>query len=311
MGAASNVRDLPNQTAMVCPGCGTPSGCQCGRKPITRAEYAVRQHPEKSDHMLSNETGLDRRTLRKARKRQLEHDAPVGKRTGLDGKTRKMPTASTPKPVGWTVAVEAEFGGALPSGFSRNTLAQEKKPRVEAAHGSAIPKCLMLGSAEARAVADTIRRMYAEARPREVIAESRNAVEATRADVRETDRARFERLLAKAREAQHAELRAGYFQAVQTEVEKRLPNEARRQIESALESVEAAQEVERVWRHRSSRCLAAMKLFIENWRSLIGCLHPDRSEHLTDDERRKRMGAATDIVTRTRKLIEETDYEHW
>jgi hypothetical protein len=105
-------------------------------------------------------------------------------------------------------------------------------------------------------------------------------------------------------------LQASYHEYVSKEVAKRLPTEAQREIERARSQVEHAQELERIWRHRAARALDSMRLFIDNWRTLIGCLHPDRAEHSSDD-RRARMAKAADIVTRTKNLIEETDYKKW
>lgn len=115
-----------------------------------------------------------------------------------------------------------------------------------------------------------------------------------------------ERLL----EEQMMALRANFYSAVKVEVDKRLPDEAKREIERARGMIEDAQRLERLWRYRANKCIAALRLFTENWRTLIGCLHPDHAEHLSV-ERQARMGKATDVVTRTRNLIEETDFKSW
>jgi hypothetical protein len=137
------------------------------------------------------------------------------------------------------------------------------------------------------------------------------SVEAITHQVPENARDKFNRLLEQARASQLALLRASFYLSVQAEVDKRLPNEAQREIERAHRMIESATRLEHEWRHRSERCVEALRLFLDNWRTLIGCLHPDRAEHLSSVELRERMGKASDIVTRTKELIEKTDYSNW
>jgi hypothetical protein len=73
-----------------CPRCG--NSCQCGipySAKTVRAVEAVRANPEKSDRAIAAEIGVSRMTVTRAR--ATVPDVTVDERTGLDGKTRKMP----------------------------------------------------------------------------------------------------------------------------------------------------------------------------------------------------------------------------
>jgi hypothetical protein len=52
------------------------------------AVVAVKANPEKSNRTIAEEIGVDEKTVRKARESIADMSAI---RTGLDGKTRKMP----------------------------------------------------------------------------------------------------------------------------------------------------------------------------------------------------------------------------
>jgi hypothetical protein len=83
---------------MICTGCGAEANasCNCGVSYIpkaVRAAEAVRANPEKSDRAIAAEIGVSGETVRQARK-QLPSDLAVDERTGLDGKTRKVPSAA-------------------------------------------------------------------------------------------------------------------------------------------------------------------------------------------------------------------------
>jgi hypothetical protein len=91
---------------MVCTGCGAEANasCNCG-KPYepksARAREAVEAHPEKSDRAIAAEIGVSQPTVSKARHQlatdnNLSVDEP---RTGLDGKTRRMPVQQAPEDV--------------------------------------------------------------------------------------------------------------------------------------------------------------------------------------------------------------------
>jgi hypothetical protein len=135
------------------------------------------------------------------------------------------------------------------------------------------------------------------------------AMEASGAKLAEELDDKFNQLLERAKEAQLASLRAEFGQSVQREVEKRLSGETKRDIDRARGDVEIAQQLEQIWRHRATKCIGALRLFAENWSTLIGCLHPDRSDHLLSDERQARMSKASDVVTRMKDMIEGTEYK--
>ena len=86
----------------VCPSCGVDAGCNCAVAPITRAEYALLKNPDKSDRAIAAEIGVAPNTVKKARK-STAHGCAVEKRTGLDGKVRKVPMKAAT-----TAAIPAE-----------------------------------------------------------------------------------------------------------------------------------------------------------------------------------------------------------
>ena len=87
---------------MVCTGCGAEANasCNCGKAYVpkaVRAAEAVTANPEKSDRAIAAEIGVSDKTVAKAR--TAEQSAV--ERTGLDGKTRKLPERKVepaPKP---------------------------------------------------------------------------------------------------------------------------------------------------------------------------------------------------------------------
>lgn len=79
---------------MICSGCGAEANasCNCGvayQPKSVRAAAAVAVDPGKSDRAIAADIGVDHKTVAKARDATGEN-SPV--RTGLDGKTRRMPT---------------------------------------------------------------------------------------------------------------------------------------------------------------------------------------------------------------------------
>jgi hypothetical protein len=106
MSTAATVMPISVQR-MVCTGCGAEANasCNCGMdyKPKSvRAREAVEANPEKSDRAIAKEVGVSQPTVSKARKEleATDKQLSVQERTGLDGKTRKLPernaeTAST------------------------------------------------------------------------------------------------------------------------------------------------------------------------------------------------------------------------
>ena len=85
---------------MVCTGCGAEANasCNCGKPYVpkaVRAAEAIKANPKKSDRAIAADIGVAPNTVKAARDElrsaaQLE-DAP---RTGLDGKTRRLPRIS-------------------------------------------------------------------------------------------------------------------------------------------------------------------------------------------------------------------------
>jgi transposase-like protein len=93
---------LKIKTKLVCSSCGAPGegSCRCGAAYVTpgeRAEAAVKASPDKSNRMISEETGIPEPTVRRARNKSgASHDAPA-KRTGRDGKAYRQPQRRTPQ----------------------------------------------------------------------------------------------------------------------------------------------------------------------------------------------------------------------
>ena len=82
-----------------CSSCGTTTDapCDCGVAYVPAgklAEEALIKNPEKSDRAIAEEIGVSDRTVNRARKSTATNVA-VEKRTGMDGKQRKMPEAKT------------------------------------------------------------------------------------------------------------------------------------------------------------------------------------------------------------------------
>jgi hypothetical protein len=88
---------------MACTGCGAEANasCNCGKPYVpkaVRAAEAIAANPEKSDRAIAANIGVDHKTVSTARKATGE-SSPV-ERTGLDGKTRKLPRPSMTVTVG-------------------------------------------------------------------------------------------------------------------------------------------------------------------------------------------------------------------
>jgi DNA-binding MurR/RpiR family transcriptional regulator len=70
--------------------------------PEDRARYlqaVIKAEPEKSDRAIAKKTGVSQPTVSKARKKMetTDKDLSVEKRTGLDGRTRKLPAKKDTK----------------------------------------------------------------------------------------------------------------------------------------------------------------------------------------------------------------------
>jgi hypothetical protein len=101
------MREHP-QAEFVCTACGADRSCQCNAPAIPkieRAKAAIAANPTKSDRAIAAEIGVSHETVRKARptvneltvEQENELADEWGRRdsdlyrTGLDGKTRRMP----------------------------------------------------------------------------------------------------------------------------------------------------------------------------------------------------------------------------
>lgn len=76
-----------------CSDCGAygEAGCECGAEYISASAFAARaiaRNPEKSSNAIAKETGVSEATVR--RQRTTSSNDEVQKRTGLDGKKRKV-----------------------------------------------------------------------------------------------------------------------------------------------------------------------------------------------------------------------------
>jgi hypothetical protein len=69
--------------------CGADRHCNHNAPAVEKAAEALKRDPTRSDRAIAKDAGVNRRTVVKARK-QLVHSAPEP-RTGIDGKTRKVP----------------------------------------------------------------------------------------------------------------------------------------------------------------------------------------------------------------------------
>jgi hypothetical protein len=82
---------------MVCTSCGAEANasCNCGQPYVPKAIHAreaVKANPEKSDRAIAADISVAKNTVRAARQELVSADQlKDGPRTGLDGKTRKMP----------------------------------------------------------------------------------------------------------------------------------------------------------------------------------------------------------------------------
>jgi len=86
----------------LCVDCGASAraGCNCGARYVPASEYAAKaiaDNPGKSNRVIAAETGVSKDTVRRQRK-PTGADAPVEKRTGKDGKARKLPERKTVPP---------------------------------------------------------------------------------------------------------------------------------------------------------------------------------------------------------------------
>jgi hypothetical protein len=102
IGGAVQLQKKPSISQLACTECGatTSAACNCGVAYVpagTRAADAVAKNPEKSNVVLAEELGVGEATVRRARKKSTSSHDEVEKRTGKDGKSRKLPASRTPE----------------------------------------------------------------------------------------------------------------------------------------------------------------------------------------------------------------------
>ena len=78
-------------------------------------------------------------------------------------------------------------------------------------------------------------------------------------------------------DAQHARRLLELEKLICDEVDRRLPDHARQEIERAHRQVKQAEFLQRGWRAQMEISQAAVQLFYDTWRTLAQCLHPDRA----------------------------------
>jgi hypothetical protein len=103
-----------------------------------------------------------------------------------------------------------------------------------------------------------------------------------------------------------AALQAEFEADIVKEVEKRLPNVERERIERAQRQLKTAQEFEKVWKHRMEKTRHFLTLFEANWRTIAGCVHPDRPER-SKEQLEKAQGA----VNKMKAAFDLTDFAAW
>ena len=108
---AEFAEEIKSQLAQLrCEGCGAEveAACNCGLPYAyiparVAAAKAIKANPEKSDRAIAAETGVDKHTVKRARKAGGEN-SPTGKRVGRDGKA--YPAT---KPKKGSIPVEQEY----------------------------------------------------------------------------------------------------------------------------------------------------------------------------------------------------------
>lgn len=97
MKPTATIIPLPATVRLECSQCGADGegSCRCGAPYVeagTRAAEGIAEHPHLSDRAIGKLKGVSHTTVQKAR-RSTGNRLPVEKRTGRDGKARKMPKA--------------------------------------------------------------------------------------------------------------------------------------------------------------------------------------------------------------------------
>jgi hypothetical protein len=96
------------QSKFICSDCGSARDCDCSAPAIPktqRAIEAIKADPDRSDRAIAKDIGVSQPIVSKARKEveATDKQLSVEARTGLDGKTRKVPekkaaTNKSPEP---------------------------------------------------------------------------------------------------------------------------------------------------------------------------------------------------------------------
>jgi hypothetical protein len=122
-----------------CSACGADRGCDCNAPAIKKAADALARNPRKSNRAIAEEIGVDKNTVRKARRTGGDDSPPpVDAVIGRDGKSypAKRPRADTPEAS--ADAMKAKFAAGEkddePNGETDDQPDQTKQPaRAEVA----------------------------------------------------------------------------------------------------------------------------------------------------------------------------------
>jgi hypothetical protein len=114
--AQHSTNDRPEPAQIVCSACGATAdaACACGAPYLPageRAAKAVIENPGMSDRGIADQIGVSHPTVAKARKQSTGKDLPVEKRTGRDGKARKLPApkANAKERRDWRIILTADL----------------------------------------------------------------------------------------------------------------------------------------------------------------------------------------------------------
>lgn len=123
---------------LTCESCGAEAvaSCNCGveyRPKSVRAGEAVKANPEKSNRAIAADIGVDEKTVRQAR--STADRSAVEARTGLDGKTRKIPEKKSGSPKEDDDEPETDTDGDYDEGSwpeeARKALRRERREHFE------------------------------------------------------------------------------------------------------------------------------------------------------------------------------------
>jgi hypothetical protein len=97
------VVQFPSIRGLRCSACNatTSASCDCGAAYVPAGDIAVTAivaNPEKSDRAIAAEIGVNKNTVARARAKTTGPNGPIEKRTGKDGKKRRVPDPKEAKP---------------------------------------------------------------------------------------------------------------------------------------------------------------------------------------------------------------------